>query len=276
MRQLFLFLYKYRAFFLFLIFEGLSAFLVIQNQNYQRAAFLNSSNQLVGNVVSTTTSISDYFSLKDQNESLSDQVARLNERVEALQKRLQTVDLDSSETNVPQYTFIPAKVVNNSFRRNNNYITLSRGLADGIAKDQGVLGPNGIVGKIRSASENFSIVVSLLHTDLMISSVLKRSGDLCTASWDGRDPRKSKLLFVPRHVFLTKGDTVTTSGYNAVFPEGQLVGVVEEVLTEPNSTFHDITIRLATNFSSLSYVSVILNKAAPEKDSLERFREIIN
>ena len=276
MHQLFLFVYKYRAFFVFLMFEALSAFLIIQHRNYQRATFLNSSNALVGNVASFTTYVTDYFGLKDQNEVLSEQIARLNERIWALKSHIAIYDLDSTSHQRTHYTFIPAKIVNNSYRYNNNYITLNKGWKDGLAKNQGVIGPEGIVGKIRLTSENFSIVVSLLHTDLMVSSQLKRSGDLCSTNWDGRDSRKANLLYVPRHVFLTKGDTVITSGYNSVFPEGQLVGIVEEVLTQPNTTFHEIKIRLSTSFPSLDYVSVVLNKSAPEKDSLEMNRDILN
>ncbi|MDA0193452.1 MAG: rod shape-determining protein MreC [Bacteroidetes bacterium] len=276
MRQLFLFIYKYRSFFVFLVFEGLSGFLVIQNHNYQQVAFLNSSNVLVGNVVSTTTDITDYFGLRDQNNELSEQVARLHEQISFLQSHLELYGLDSTTHQSSQYSIIPAKVVNNSYRYNNNYITLNKGWEDGIAKDQGVIGPRGIVGKIRSTSRKFAIVVSLLHTDLMVSSLLKRSGDLCTTNWDGRDPGKANLLYVSRHVYLTKGDSVVTSGYNSVFPDGQLVGIVDEVLTGQNATFHDITIRLATDFPSLNYVSVVLNKSAPEKDSLEMNREILN
>lgn len=275
MRQLFLFIYNYRAFFVFLVFETVSTFLIVQNQNYHRAAFINSSNILVGNVVETTSNVSDYFDLKSQNEMLSGEVASLKERLAMLESQIEsTEELRDEEDTL--YDFVSAKVVNNSYRQLNNYLTLNKGIKDGILPNQGVIGVDGIVGKIRSASENFAIVVSLLHTDFLVSSVLNRSRTFCTTNWDGRDPEFANLLYVPRHVFLNKGDSVTTSGYNSIFPPDQLVGIVEEINTSPNATFHDIRIKLATDFSQLNFVSVVENRLSVQKDSLEQNAATIN
>ncbi|MEQ9424392.1 MAG: rod shape-determining protein MreC [Cyclobacteriaceae bacterium] len=273
MRQLFLFIYTYRAFFVFLVFEGLSGFLVIQNQNYHSAAFFNSSGAVIGSINSSVSNTKEYFNLREQNEELSREIARLNELLQTMETTAEAPNLPDVE---PNYDFMSAKVVNNSFRQLNNYLTINKGKSDSIEADMGVIGPDGIVGKVRSASDHFAIVVSLLHTDFMVSSKLKRSGDLCTTNWDGRDPMFSNVLFVPKHVFVTFGDTVVTSGYNSIFPEGQLIGVVEEVLTQPNATFHEIRMRLSTDFSNLNYVSVVSHVQAVEKDSLEQQAEIIN
>ncbi len=275
MRQLFLFIYAYRAFFVFLVFEGFSIFLIIQNQNYHKAAFINSSNVLVGNIAETSSDISDYFNLKSQNEVLSVEVAVLKERIAAMELQVEAIQeiKDDADT---LYDFIPAKVVYNSYRQLNNYLTLNKGHKDGIKINQGVIGADGIVGKIRSASENFSIVVSLLHTDFLVSSLHKRSGTFCTTNWDGRNPEFANLIYVPRHVFVNKGDTVTTSGYSSVFPANQFIGIVEEVNTLPNATFHDIRIKLATDFSQINFVSVVENKLSLEKDSIEHNAALVN
>ena len=275
MRRLFLFVYTYRAFFVFLVFEGLSAFLIVQNQNYHRAAFINSSNLLVGNIVTMTSNVSDYFYLTTQNEQLANEVARLKELVEALGPGV-IVTQSSDEGTDSLYRFTAAKVVNNSFRQLNNYLTLDKGHKHGIQPNQGVISVDGIVGKVRSVSDNFSTVVSLLHTDFLISSVIKRSGTFCTTNWDGRDPQLANLLYVPRHVFVSPGDTVMTSGYNSIFPPNQLIGVVDEVNTSPNANFHDIRVRLATDFSSLNYVSVGEYLLSTEKDSLELISTPVN
>ncbi len=275
MRQLLLFIYNYRAFFVFLVFESLSAFLIVQNQNYHKAAFINSSNVLVGSVVETTTNVSDYFSLKSQNEVLSIEIATLKERLALFEEQVDATQVAGSSKDT-LYNYLSAKVVNNSFRQLNNYLTLNKGIKDGILANQGVIGVDGIVGKIRSASKNFSIVVSLLHTDFLVSAVHNRSGTFCTTNWDGRDPGFANLLYVPRHVFLNKGDSVTTSGYNSIFPADQLVGIVEEINTSQNATFHDIRIKLATDFSQLNYVTVVENKLAVQKDSLEQNAAAIN
>jgi rod shape-determining protein MreC len=48
MRNLWLFISKYNAFFLLVIFFTISLILLINNNSYQRASVWNSSNQVVG------------------------------------------------------------------------------------------------------------------------------------------------------------------------------------------------------------------------------------
>ena len=64
MQKLFRFLRIYRAFLTFLVFEGISLFLLIQYNRYQRSAFFNSSSQVVGQLLKTSSTVSDYFKLK--------------------------------------------------------------------------------------------------------------------------------------------------------------------------------------------------------------------
>jgi rod shape-determining protein MreC len=76
-------------------------------------------------------------------------------------------------------------------------------------------------------------------------------------------------LYLPRHVQPIKGDTVVTSGYNAVYPEGLLVGTVEKVSLKDEALFYDITLKLSQDFRSLTYLAVIKSNLKVEIDSLE-------
>ena len=260
---------------MFLILEGLSTFLLVQNQNYHKAAFINSSSAFIGTVVDVSSFVSGYFGLKRDNATLTQELAALQQQVELL-KQKDFIGTGIEFQNDTIYHFTSARIVNNSYRQLNNYLTLNKGLKDGIKPDQGVLSAGGIVGKVRTSSENFSVVVSLLHTDFLVSSLLQRSSTFCTTNWDGRDPQYANLLYVPRHVHVNQGDTVKTSGFNSIFPPEQLIGIVEEVSTQPNATFHDIRIKLSTDFSRLTYVTVVDNKLSVEKDSLEQKAVTVN
>ena len=134
----------------------------------------------------------------------------------------------------------------------------------------GVVSHDGIVGIVKSSSRHFSTITSLLHSNIFVSSVIKRTGDLCSTTWDGRDPYQASLRFVPRHIQLQQGDTIVTSGYNSIFDKGTLIGTVKETGIKENATFYDVSIDLATDFNSLSYVYVIENRLRVEKDSLEQ------
>ena len=128
----------------------------------------------------------------------------------------------------------------------------------------------GAVGKVKSVSSHFSVLISLLNIDEQVSSILKRTGNFGTSQWDGTDPRAVNLLYVPRHVQPQVGDTVLTSGYNAVFPEGILVGIVKEVKLKDEALFYDIRVALAQDFRRLSFVKIVKSRQKSELDSLEK------
>ena len=272
MRSLFLFLFKYRTFFVFVLLQILCFWLIISNNRYQSAAFFTSSNRLAAAIMTTTDNVSDYFNLGAQNKKLAEENSRLRRLLNQKQqipyylpgKRVKDTAV------LKQFNYMPAKVVKNSVNWSNNYITINKGAAHGIKNGMGVVSHDGIVGIIKSSSRHFSTITSLLHSNIYISSVIKRTGDLCSTTWDGRNPYQASLRFVPRHIRLQPGDTIVTSGYNAIFDKGTLIGTVKETSIEENATFYDVTIDLATDFNSLSYVYVIENRLRLEKDSIEQ------
>jgi rod shape-determining protein MreC len=285
MRRLLAFLFKYRTFIVFVLLEGVCIAFIVNNTSYQQAALLNSANTVVANVMETSNNVSSYFGLRKANESLVQENARLreslaNRRSVAQPEQLvflptvESTRIDSA-TVEQKYEFLPAKVINNSVRRAKNSITIDRGRRDGVAPGMGVISPQGVVGKVKYVSERYAVVTSLLHTEMYISSVLQRTNELCTTQWDGRDPRHAKLLYVPRHVNITAGDTVITSGYSGIFPKDILIGTVAEVQIAENSTFYNITMNLSADFGSLSHVYVVQNNFLAEQDSIEQhFREL--
>ena len=72
---------------------------------------------------------------------------------------------------------------------------------------------------------------------------------------------------------LQEGDTITTSGYNAIFPEGIPIGRIKSYDIEENETFYNIDIELSSDFQALSHVYLISNYYRQEKDSVELLNE---
>lgn len=271
MQQLLLLLYQYRATLIFLLFEIFCVWLIVQNNYYQQASFLNSSNAVAANVLGFQNSIVDYFGLKDVNQQLARENAALREQLQQKFQVDRVIDSLIFEDSVSsaQYSFITAKVISNSIRRINNYITVDKGSEDGVERGMGVIGPNGAVGSVKAVSRNFSVINSLLHSNSRISAKIKRTQDLGTIRWDGVDFTKASLHYVPRHVELKPGDTVVTSGFNALFPPGIMIGLVEEIEEREESQFYDIEINLTVDFNELSYVYIIQNSLRDEIDSLK-------
>lgn len=264
MQKLLYFLYRYRTFGLFLLLEGICAWLIIAYNNRPNAAFLNSSNVLVASINTFSSNTGNYFQLKEINEQLTRENLLLREQLANASLAQVTID-----TTAKKFNLYKAKVINNTFRRSLNYLTLDAGLVDGVSPGMGVVSGIGVVGQVKSASKNFATVTSLLHRNLMISSSLQKSNTLCTVQWDGDDPTEATLKYVPRHVPMEEGDSVVTSGFNAVFPEDILIGIVSEISLKENDVFYDAKVKLAVDFSSLDYVYLIENLQMAEQDSLE-------
>lgn len=270
MQRLFQFFYQYRAFLFFVLLETLSFWLIVKNNNYQSTAFFNSANFYAGKVMETTSEVKYYFKLKKVNSQLAQENAQLRKRLVAELKKKDLVIPNKSEfLKINQYSFIPAKVVNNSTSRFSNFLTLNKGSQDGIRPGMGVISPNGVVGKVKNVSRNFSTVISLLHEKWSISTKIMPGNVDGIVKWDGANPRFAELQFVGRHHKLNENDSVITSGYSALFPEGILVGKVKEIELDQGKPFYKIKISLSTDFSSLSYVYVIENSLKLEKDSIE-------
>ena len=99
---------------------------------------------------------------------------------------------------------------------------------------------------------------------------MKRTGYFGTIQWDGNNPDYINLNFIPRHVEPMMGDTIITSGYSGVFPEGILIGTIAEKQLDEGAPFHNLKVKLAQDFRKLSYVAVVKSNLLPELDSLEQ------
>jgi rod shape-determining protein MreC len=273
MERLLYFIYQYRAFFTFLALEVFSAWLIIEHNRYQSAQFFNSSNSVIANLNNFSQGIRNYFLLSDVNTTLSEENARLRRQLERVHQSIALTDslaggLDS--TIIDRFDFVSAKVVNNQVDRFKNFITISKGEQAGIKPGMAVISPEGAVGKVKSVSAHFSVVTSLLHIDVMTSAMLKRTGHFGTVQWNGKAPEEINFMYIPRHVQFQIGDTVVTSGYNAVFPPGIMIGTVSEKNLSEEALFYDIKVRLSQDFRKLSYVTVVKSQLKHEQDSIEQ------
>ncbi len=246
--------------------------MLVGSSPYHSAAYYHSSSALAGTLYETRKNTVQYLNLPSVNEELANDNAKLRELLsKSLVPIKVSTPVDSSlirQQPIP-YNFLAAKVINKSVSFQHNYITINKGSDHGIVKGMGVISSKGVVGKVISASKNFSTISSLLNVDVYVSSVIKRNNTFCSVKWDGRDPLKTRLLYVPRHIELQKGDSIVTSGYNTIFPENILIGQINEFSIEENATFYNIDVNLSNDFYKLSYVYVIKNPVQEEIQDLE-------
>lgn len=259
MKRLFYFIYVHRACIVFILLECIGARLVVKHKPHEPLV-----SDVVGSVQRLVEELKSYPLLKAENVKLLQENATLREQL--LQVEAPAVHLHDV---VPCH-FIPAQVINNSVVGTKNYLTLNKGAMHGVVSGMGVVSAEGIVGRVQAVSEQFATVTSLLHTSVQVSAKISRSKALGTVQWSGKDPCRVQMLYVPRHVLVVPGDMVVTSGYNATFSEGVVIGHIKQVKLRKEASFYDIEVHLNTDFSTLQHVYVVKNTLRQERNDLER------
>ena len=280
MNNLLNFFIKHSAWFIFAIYVILSLVLLFKDNPYQQSVYLTSANSLSANVYKAFNSVTSYFHLRDINESLQERNAMLEMELIEMRNQLADLSLKSPDSlrqpSLQQYTFVMAQVISNSIAQPNNYITINRGFKDGVSPEMGVIDQNGVVGIVNVVGPHASRVISLLNPHMRLSCKLQRSGFYGSLVWDGKSPRYAVLEELPKHITYNKGDTIVTSGYSAVFPEGIIVGTIEGLARGMSESFVSLRIKLTTNFSQLSSVRVITNSMKEQIDALIRAEQGID
>jgi rod shape-determining protein MreC len=273
MNKIGIFLLRFNGLFAFLILEVFSFYIFFsQNNNPEKTAFLSSANRMVGNVYDYTNRWMRYWNLSALNDSLAKENARLKMRLPGSQFSNLTDSANIRDEEYEQrYRFTEAIVINNSVNRRNNYITLNRGTKHGVKMHSAVLNGTGegVAGIVVAVSGHFSTAMSVLHEEARISAKIKRNGYFGVATWNGKDPARLTLEAIPKHAKIIKGDTIITSGYSTIFPEGIMIGTIDSFSYEPGTNFYNIQLGLSVDINSLQYVYIVDDLMKDELKTLE-------
>jgi len=270
MRNLFRFLLRNYFVMMFLGLEAFSFSLMVSFNNYQRVTFFNSSNDLVGNVYERFSHLDDYFNLRRTNARLAAENASLRKQLQFRIMNQINYPINRPDTvDAPAYYFASAKVISNSVNKQFNYITLNKGSRQGIKPDMGIISADGVVGVITNVSPNYSTGLSLLNKRLSIPAKITKNNYFGALVWDGEHSNTADLKEIPFHIMVNVGDTVVTSGYSSIFPEGIMIGIISKFDVESGTNFYNIKVDLSTNFRTLKYVEVVKNTKQAELKTLE-------
>lgn len=271
------FLIKHNHWFLFILLEGISFVLIVSFNNYQSAVMFTSANNMAGNIFETISDVNRYFGLKEENNSLVEQNARLMNEIEALKEELaeykdstRLAVYMASGNSAKGFRYMSARIVNSSYNKVDNYMTINKGSADGLEPEMGVLNDNGVVGIIYQTSDNFSLVIPLLNSKSNINCRVKGTNSHSALHWEDGDARYSYLVDLPRYAVFEKGDTVVTSGYSSIFPAGIPVGVIDNLEDSEDGLFYRARVELFVDFTSIDNVYIIGNDGKKEQDALEK------
>lgn len=273
MKNLLDFITKHYHWLVFIFYVVMGLTMLFNNNPYQQSVYLTSANSVSATVYEGISSVTSYFYLKDINEDLQERNASLEMEVVKLRNEINEYKIQMPDSNIQprlqKFDFVVAHVISNSIAQPNNYITINRGTLDGVKPEMGVVDQNGIVGIVNVTGKHSARVISLLNPNMKLSCKLKNSDFFGSLVWDGKSPQYAILNELPKHMKYNVGDTIITSGYSSVFPEGIIVGTVQGKASNAGNSFIELKVKLTTNFSQLSTVRVITNDMSEELKALE-------
>lgn len=275
MKNLFIFFIRHHVLLLFLFLQGFCVSLIVQHNEPQKSNFISTVNIIFSKAFNINQAFTQYFHLVEINNELAEQNAILlkNQVYSKIDQSIiehdtNTVSLIADSLN-QQYQYMVAKVVNNSTNRANNYITLNKGWREGVEPNMAVISTSGIVGIVLNVSQNYSTVMSVLHSQFRISARFKRSHYFGSAFWNGKNYRHVSLTEIPFHVKFKIGDTLVTNEFSNIYPGEIMIGTVKEFNKTDNDNFYGITLNLSTDFKKLDNVFVVKNLYKKERETLE-------
>lgn len=294
MRALFSLFFRNGGFVTFVVVEALCFWLIVAFNERQNSIWAYSMGLLSSDVSEKRQKTADYFSLRNQIDSLVSENAQLQQQLaNERYVRLQAAYTDTLRNGAlrdsmaiapdsvrlrrgrPRFSYIPARIISNTIGSGSNFIVLNRGANDGITSNMGVISSKGIIGIVRHVTPQYAYVMSVLHRETKISAKLKKSNGFGSLTWEGSNPALMTLSYIPKHFVIAPGDTVMTSGFSLIFPKEVMIGTVEEqpLLDEDNPYFLKIQVRLSQDMTTAEEVYVVKNLHESELQTLRNMSQ---
>jgi rod shape-determining protein MreC len=245
-------IYKYRNLIIYIILSVITFNSLYNNSGIHYTKIAKISTYLSGNSSTFSSYIYSYFNLREKNQILINENLDLKNRYSANLKE-QGLDSNSSESK----SIKSANIIFNSINRSKNIIVIDIGSLDGVNDEMGVISSSGIVGIVKSITDNYSSIISLLNIDLKVNAVLKNSSTIGSISWDGINPKVLKLDDIPLSSSIKIGDTIVTGGMSFYFPKGIPIGSIINYDSSSVEGYYDIDVAPYNDFSSLSNVYIL-------------------
>lgn len=202
------------------------------------------------------------------HEELIEQHIQLQEQVQDLQVEnvyLQTVVQEAKLLETQQaflkessFSAVPARVISRSTEALSQTIVVNAGSVAGVQEGMPVIFGDGIlIGTVDTVADYYSTVLLVTSFDSRVSAQLQNTSQ-SPGVVRGAHNLSLQMEFIPQLDAFEVGDGVSTNGADQLIPNNLILGVVEEVVSEPGSLFQEAQIAPAFRPSELHIVSIIL------------------
>lgn len=270
MRKLFAFFRRFRIFLFFAGLQFLALSTYFSSLSFPKSQYLSSANQIGGTLWSVQNYFTRYFHLDETNSKLLEKNKALHEKMPESFIRLDEHLFSINDTVYEQqYSYITATVINSTYDKRNNYLTLNIGRDQGVEREMGVFSEDGVVGIVQSVSEHFCLVKSVLSKNINIDVMVQNGGAFGLLKWETQNVRTANISGISNDIGLKRWSKVVTRGGGGIFPRGIPVGKIKKVSLIEGKPLWDVEIKLGVNFKAIQKVYVVKNLLKKEQQELE-------
>lgn len=214
-----------------------------------------------GNLKNLSSSNKQIAQLKEEVEKLKSQAA-INEDVAGQLNQLRNVlDLASRAG----YQVVSARVINKGVAAPfKETIKIDVGASSGIEKNMTVINGAGLVGVVKSVSNDSAIVLLMNDPTFKVGVRIASSQSVGVLSGEGGDNFIFQLLDPTGEIKV--GDILIARGSDGgrPFVPGVPVGIITSIITNPSAIVQSANVKALANLNSLGVISVVT--AAPKND----------
>ena len=139
MRNLIAFFKRFQIFLVFVLLQIVALSAYIQYSEFARLQVFSSASRINGGLFEVRNSITKHFNLEGTNRKLGWENARLREKLKISNYKVDRDTIILEDTNYRQhYLYISETVINNTYDKRNNYMTIDIGKNQGVEKGCGV------------------------------------------------------------------------------------------------------------------------------------------
>lgn len=193
--------------------------------------FLKSASWISSGAASLWKRYADLRAVELENRRLRAQVGTLTlearEAEEARQEARRLRDLLGLRQEAGEEAVLAARVIARGAPGMARTLLIDSGSRDGVAVNQPVVSPRGVVGRVIEAAPGIAKIQSILDPNSGVAALLQRTRVQGVLVGEGEGT--CRLEFVGEGASVEVGDVVVTSGLDEIYPKGRILGLVVAV-----------------------------------------------
>lgn len=270
MRNLIAFFKRFQIFLVFVLLQVVALSAYVRYSDFARLQVFSSASRINGGLFEVRNSVTKHFNLENTNRTLEWENARLREKLKLSNYKVERELIQIEDTNYhQQYLYVAATVINNTYDKRNNYMTIDIGRKHGVQKGWGVISSKGVVGIVHLVGESYSVVKTILSKNINVDVSMRDGGAFGLLKWDGINPKICQVSGISNDITIKKFTKVITRGGSGIFPRGIPVGVITKRKSIEGKPLWDLQVRIAEDFRTIQHVYVIRNVMLDELRELE-------